>query len=124
MGALTFGEQLREWRKLAGLSQQALADACGVDFTYISKVENGNSKPPATETLHKMADACGIHRMLICRAAKRFPKPITKAELEAQWWLQYDMLKAYDQFIADRGLDKDWAMYEQPAPAAATPTEP
>jgi transcriptional regulator with XRE-family HTH domain len=114
----TFGEQLREWRTIAGLTQQALADACGIDFTYVSKIESGASNAPSVDTLHKMADACGVHRMLMCRAAKRFPKPITRAELEAQWWLQYDTIKAYDQYIGDRGLNKDYAMYEALAPAS------
>jgi transcriptional regulator with XRE-family HTH domain len=114
----TFGEQLREWRTLAGLTQQALAVASGIDFTYVSKIESGASNAPSVETLHKMAVACGIHHMVMCRAAKRFPKPITRAELEAQWWLQYDTIKAYDQYIGDRGLDKDFAMYEMPHPAS------
>ena len=35
----------RETRKLYGLSQRALAEILGVNFTYISKIENGQVKP-------------------------------------------------------------------------------
>lgn len=35
----------RESRKAYGLSQRALAEILGVDFTYISKIENGQLKP-------------------------------------------------------------------------------
>lgn len=35
----------REARVALGLSQRALAEKLGVDFTYISKIENGHLKP-------------------------------------------------------------------------------
>lgn len=35
----------REARKAKGWSQRALADLLGVDYTYISKIENGHLKP-------------------------------------------------------------------------------
>jgi predicted transcriptional regulator len=35
----------KETRKLYGLSQRALAEILEVDFTYISKIENGQLKP-------------------------------------------------------------------------------
>jgi len=35
----------KEARKANGLSQRALADLLGVDFTYISKIENGHLRP-------------------------------------------------------------------------------
>ena len=41
-----FGEALREKRHAAGLSQRELADKIKVDFSYISKVENGHLRLP------------------------------------------------------------------------------
>lgn len=35
----------RDARMTLGLSQRALAEKLGVDFTYISKIENGQLKP-------------------------------------------------------------------------------
>jgi transcriptional regulator with XRE-family HTH domain len=39
------GVRLREWRELAGLSQGALADKCGLSAAQISRWERGESKP-------------------------------------------------------------------------------
>lgn len=36
-----FGNRVRELRKASGLSQEAFADKCGLDRTYISGIERG-----------------------------------------------------------------------------------
>jgi transcriptional regulator with XRE-family HTH domain len=36
-----FGERLRDLRQAAGLSQEAFAERCGLDRTYISGIERG-----------------------------------------------------------------------------------
>jgi len=36
-----FGNAIRQFRKLAGLSQEAFAERCGLDRTYIGGVERG-----------------------------------------------------------------------------------
>jgi len=36
-----FGERVRALRRKAGLSQEALADKCGLDRTYIGGIERG-----------------------------------------------------------------------------------
>ena len=36
-----FGQRVRERRLAVGLSQEALADRCGLDRTYISGIERG-----------------------------------------------------------------------------------
>src|ERR1051326_7166082 len=46
-----FGSALRARRRAAGLSQRALATRTGLDFSYISKVENGRLPPPAADTI-------------------------------------------------------------------------
>jgi transcriptional regulator with XRE-family HTH domain len=43
---MTFGERLRELRKAKGLNQKELADKVGIDFTYLSKLENGRRSSP------------------------------------------------------------------------------
>lgn len=47
----TFGHELRELRRSKGISQRDLAKKVGVDFSYISKVENGRLPPPAADTI-------------------------------------------------------------------------
>lgn len=39
--AAEFGARVRAQREAQGLSQMALADACGMHFTFVSQVERG-----------------------------------------------------------------------------------
>ena len=50
-----FGELLREARKSARLTQQAIADKVGVDDSYISKMEKGVFEPPSREVALRLA---------------------------------------------------------------------
>lgn len=52
---MTFGERLRELRKAQDISQRDLADRVKVDYTYVSKIETGDTPPPSAETIHRMA---------------------------------------------------------------------
>lgn len=52
--ARTFGAALLERRRAAGLSQRQLAGRAGLDFSYISKVENDRLPPPAADTVVKL----------------------------------------------------------------------
>ena len=45
MSDQTFGSVVRAMRKNAGLTQRRLAELCGVDFTYISKIETDGCVP-------------------------------------------------------------------------------
>lgn len=51
----TFGTKLRGYRLRARKTQLELADAIGVDFTYISKIEKGKAPPPARERIEAAA---------------------------------------------------------------------
>ena len=52
---MPFPERLRELRKAARLSQRALAEKVGVDFTYLSKIENGRVEPTSESVLQRIA---------------------------------------------------------------------
>jgi transcriptional regulator with XRE-family HTH domain len=53
----TFGQALRELRRSKGISQRDLAEKVGVDFSYISKIENDRLPPPAADTIVKICNA-------------------------------------------------------------------
>ena len=52
---MPFPDRLRELRKAARMSQRALAERVGVDFTYLSKIENGRVEPPSEGVLLRIA---------------------------------------------------------------------
>lgn len=54
-----FGDRLRELRKRRGLSQEAFADLCGLDRTYVGGVERGE-RNVALRNIAAMAKALNI----------------------------------------------------------------
>ena len=53
-----FGARMRELRKARGLSQEALAFACGLDRSYLGAIERGE-KNVSLVNIHRIADALG-----------------------------------------------------------------
>jgi len=54
-----FGDRIRDLRKSQKLSQEAFADKCGLDRTYISGIEQGN-RNVAIRNIEAIARALGI----------------------------------------------------------------
>ncbi len=59
MGQL-FGPLFREKRRKAGLTQRQLAERAGLDYSYISKIENGRLPPPAADTIVVLCQVLGL----------------------------------------------------------------
>lgn len=68
-----FGELLREKRRASGLSQRQLAERAGVDFSYISKLENGRLPAPADDTVVRLCKILGCPSEEFFAAAKKLP---------------------------------------------------
>ena len=69
----SFGKFLRRTRKRKKLTQRALASEVGIDFTYLSKVENDvpGFSSLSEPTLEKLADALDVDPdKMITRAGK------------------------------------------------------
>jgi transcriptional regulator with XRE-family HTH domain len=99
----SFGAALREKRRAAGLTQRDLADRAGIDFSYISKLENDRLPPPAADTVVKFATilSCSSEELLALtgklpsgvqtklsnsRAAQEFLRLAQEEELsEVEW---------------------------------------
>lgn len=56
---MTFGAYIKAARIKAKVSQRDLAERAGIDFTYLSKIENGKMAPPSEETIRKIAEILG-----------------------------------------------------------------
>ncbi len=77
---LSFGEQLRRWRKKKGFSQRELARQAGIDFTYVSKVENDvpGFERPSEEALTRLADALDVDADEMITRAGRVPSDVRR----------------------------------------------
>ena len=56
---IRFGERLRKLRKSQGYSQEAFADECGLDRTYVGGIERGE-RNLALRNIEAIAAALGI----------------------------------------------------------------
>jgi transcriptional regulator with XRE-family HTH domain len=74
----SFGRTLRQYRRSCGISQRRLAQQVGVDFSYISKLENDRLPPPASETVSRLADALGVAAAELLAAARKLPDALDK----------------------------------------------
>lgn len=74
-----FGKVLREKRRAAGFSQRQLADKAGVDFSYISKLENDRLASPAAETVHRLAKVLGCPAEELLAPARKMPVGVNDA---------------------------------------------
>ncbi len=72
----TFGETLRNLRRQAGLTQRDLAAVVGIDFTYLSKLENDRDAPPGDETIRRLAGAFKSDPEVLLAAAGKMPREL------------------------------------------------
>ena len=59
-----FSNNLRKYRNVSGLSQEAFANKAGLHRTYISALERGK-RSIALDNIEKIADALGIDAYLL-----------------------------------------------------------
>ena len=72
----TVGERIREIRKSRNLTQRELADLVGINFTYLSRVENDrldDEQTPREETIQRIARALKTDADELLLLAKRIP---------------------------------------------------
>lgn len=53
------GENVKHYRNLIGISQEALAEKAGITYQYLGKIERGIAKP-TIEVLNAIAEAMNI----------------------------------------------------------------
>jgi transcriptional regulator with XRE-family HTH domain len=74
---MKFGQRLRQMRKEKELTLRELAQAAGIDFTYLSKIENGRIPyTPAADTIRQLASALGVDSIELLTLADKLPKEL------------------------------------------------
>lgn len=98
---ITFGAMLRALRRQAGLSQRELAQRAGLDFSYISKVENGRLPPPAADTIVLLCSLLGVSADDLLAATHKLPTEVEEhvsASAAAQAFLREAQNLTEDQW--------------------------
>ncbi len=89
--ATTFGPRLRALRQQVGLSQRDLAQRAGLDFSYISKLENERLPPPAADTIVVLCSILGVSADELLAATHKLPSDVEEqisASASAQAFLR------------------------------------
>lgn len=82
---MTFGERLREIRREKGLTLREVAERAGIDFTYLSKIENGRIPyTPAVETIRQLADTLKVDSIELLTLANKLPKELEPLKTNQQ----------------------------------------
>ena len=74
----SFGTALREYRRRAKFSQRKLANGIGLDFSYISKIENGRLPPPSADTIVKICRVLEIEPEELLALTGKIPSKVTE----------------------------------------------
>jgi transcriptional regulator with XRE-family HTH domain len=78
----SYGVFLRSRRLAKQLTQRQFADRVGVDFTYLSKVENGRLPPPSEATITQIAKVLGDDPNFHLSQARKVPLDLRQAVAE------------------------------------------
>lgn len=81
----TVGQRIRELRKSRELTQRELAERVGINFTYLSRIENDrldDEQTPREETLQKIARALNADPDELMLLARRIPEAYCHRILE------------------------------------------
>jgi transcriptional regulator with XRE-family HTH domain len=74
-----FGAKVRQLRQEKGMTLRVLAEAAGVDFTYLSKIENDRLEySPGVETIRDLAQALEVDAMELLQLANKLPPELAK----------------------------------------------
>ena|ERR1043166_3645535 len=71
------GRHIRRLRRELGLTQRELSDAAGIDFTYLSKIENERlGYSPSVKTIRALALALSVDELELMRLGGKMPSAL------------------------------------------------
>lgn len=82
----TFGGRIKRLRRAHDLTQRVLAADLGIDFTYLSKLENDRSESPGEDTVRKLAAALATDEEELLALAGKVPAELrTRAQSDVEF---------------------------------------
>lgn len=69
----SFGTYIQRIRRARGWTQRKVATELGIDFTYLSKLENGRGEAPGDETIRKLAELLELDPETLLALAGKVP---------------------------------------------------
>ena len=96
----TFGQKVKRLRKAKRITQLELAERIGVDFTYVSKIENDRTmRSPAESTIRKIAEVLGTDSEGLILLANKIPQNLQETIVQEP--LAVDFLRTVPKFNAN-----------------------
>lgn len=99
---MQFGKKILKYRREKGLTQRELAAEVGVEFSYISKIENGKldfGDYPSEALIHRLADALDADEFQLLVLAEKIPP-----EVKERFFERPDAFRAFAA-LNDKAMD-------------------
>lgn len=77
-----FGLRLRYWRKMRKLTQEKLANAANISYSFFNKLENGKKEPGLT-TIYRLAKALDVDPVVFLMSNSRVKQAEVTLKLDA-----------------------------------------
>ena len=103
----SLGKRIKTLRKARGLTQRALAAEVGINFTYLSKIENDRleaGQSPRAKTIKTLAEALGADSDELLILGKRIPDSVKQRFFERP--RAFQTIASLDDETLDRLLSK------------------
>lgn len=78
----SFGKRIQQLRRDRKLTQRTVAEKLHIDFTYLSKLENGHGEPPGEETVRGLAKLYDVDVEELLALAGRIPAELRERAQE------------------------------------------
>jgi HTH-type transcriptional regulator, competence development regulator len=85
----SFGKRIQELRRERGMTQRQVAGELGIDFTYLSKLENDRGEPPGEDLVRRLAQLFEVEAEELLAKAGKIPAELRE---RAQGDLQFATL--------------------------------
>jgi len=105
---MRLGQTIRAIREAQGLSQKEVAEAAGIDQSYLSMIESGQRRNPGMRIVSRLAQALQVSMDELAERAGYLPEPQPPDPLSdrAMWlfrqlprWRQEDVLAQLELYL-------------------------